>query len=107
MKDGTAQVIPRKYRREYIPLEGRIVALADTFDALTSRRPYKDPYPVDVAYDIIKQERGKQFDPDIVDIFINNYNKIIKIKEEVNLSDQGTAEIFIRSERDNKTGINE
>ncbi len=74
---------PQGLEGENIPLVGRIVKLVDVFDALTSRRPYKDPYSVETACDIIKQESGKHFDPLLVDIFIANINEITKIKEEV------------------------
>ena len=76
---------PQGLFRDNIPLTGRIVSLADAFDALTSKRPYKDPFPVEVACDIIKQERGQHFDPDIVDIFLENIDEILKIKAEVAL----------------------
>jgi putative two-component system response regulator len=64
-----------------IPLAARIVALADTFDALTSKRPYKDPYPFEVACDIIKKERNQHFDPAIVDVFLENIDEILTIKQ--------------------------
>jgi putative two-component system response regulator len=64
-----------------IPLAARIVALADTFDALTSKRPYKDPYPFEVACDIIKKERNQHFDPAIVDVFLENIDGILTIKQ--------------------------
>lgn len=54
---------------ENIPLPGRIVAVADVFDALTHRRPYKDPWPVDRAVDEIAQGAGGQFDPGVVEVF--------------------------------------
>jgi len=57
--------------------------LTDVFDALTSKRPYKDPFPVEVALDIIKKERGEHFDPDVVDVFFENIDEILKIKDEV------------------------
>jgi len=63
-----------------IPISGRITALADTFDALTSKRPYKNPYPPEVTLDILRKERGKHFDPDILDIFISNFDKFIEIR---------------------------
>ena len=53
-----------------IPLPARIVGLVDCFDALTSPRVYKQPYPVDMACDLIIRERGESFDPDLVDVFI-------------------------------------
>jgi len=60
---------PEGFSGDNIPLVGRIVGLADAFDALTSKRPYKDPFPVEVALDIIKKDRGQHFDPDVVDVF--------------------------------------
>ena len=53
-----------------IPLSGRIVAVADVFDALTHGRPYKQAWSVIEAQAEIKRERGKQFDPDVVDAFL-------------------------------------
>jgi len=72
---------PQGLAGEEIPLVGRIVGLADVFDALTSKRPYKDPFPVEKAIDIIKKERGEHFDPHIVDVFLENIDEILKIKE--------------------------
>jgi putative two-component system response regulator len=66
-----------------ISLAARIVGLADVFDALTSKRPYKDPFPVKVALDIIKKERGQHFDPELVDVFIENIDEVLEIKAEV------------------------
>ena len=66
-----------------IPLSGRIAAVADVFDALTSRRPYKDPFPVKKALRIIQEERGQHFDPAVVDVFLDNIESIMKINEEV------------------------
>ena len=53
-----------------IPLSGRIVAVADVFDALTHARPYKEAWPVDKALEEIAGQRGRQFDPDVVDGFL-------------------------------------
>ncbi|MFP4173362.1 MAG: HD domain-containing phosphohydrolase [Candidatus Hydrogenedentota bacterium] len=53
-----------------IPLAARIVALCDTYDALTSRRPYKEAFTHEFAKEIIVPERGEQFDPAIVDAFL-------------------------------------
>ena len=63
---------------EAIPLVGRIVALADVFDALISERPYKKAYSLEVAQDIIWKERGDHFDPKIVDIFLDNLDEFRK-----------------------------
>jgi len=74
---------PQGLAGENIPLVGRIVGLADVFDALTSKLPYKDPFSVEKAIDIIKQERGEHFDPHMVDVFLENIDEILQIKEEV------------------------
>lgn len=83
-----------------IPISGRIVAIADTFDALTSTRPYKDPYPFDVAVDIITSEKGKHFDPDITDLFIGNIESIRQIREEVGRMETVSLADFMWSHRD-------
>ncbi len=64
-----------------IPLCARIVALADVFDALTSQRPYKEPFPVDVARQMIIDESGKHFDPVIVEAFLARYDECVQLRE--------------------------
>ncbi|MDH5258321.1 MAG: response regulator [Gammaproteobacteria bacterium] len=66
---------------EDIPLVGRISALADVFDALSSERPYKKAWPLDKAIELIKEERGKHFDPKLVDIFLEHLDEIVAIRE--------------------------
>lgn len=67
-------------KREYeIPLCARIVAVADVFDALTSKRPYKKAFSFEESVDIIAEGRGKHFDPIIVDVFLNNIDRIKKL----------------------------
>lgn len=61
---------PRGLEGQEIPLCGRIVAVADVYDALTSKRVYKDAFTHEVARGIILDERGKHFDPDLVDAFL-------------------------------------
>ncbi len=63
-----------------IPIEGRVTAIADVFDALTSRRPYKEAFPVAKSLDIIAAERGTHFDPQVVDAFFAARNEILAIK---------------------------
>jgi response regulator RpfG family c-di-GMP phosphodiesterase len=64
------QGYPAGLAGEEIPISGRIVAVADVFDALTHERPYKDAWPIDQAVDEIRSLRGSQFDPDIVEVFM-------------------------------------
>jgi putative two-component system response regulator len=60
---------PHHLHGDEIPLAGRIVAVADVFDALTHERPYKQPWPVEQATAEVLSQRGRQFDPDVVDAF--------------------------------------
>ena len=62
---------PNKLKGDQIPLCGRVMAVADVYDALVSRRPYKDPYPHEVAVQEILKGKGAQFDPDVVDAFVS------------------------------------
>jgi len=59
-----------------IPLSARISALADVFDALTSKRPYKDAFSLEKSYGIIKDSKGTHFDPDVVDAFFETIDTI-------------------------------
>ena len=67
--DGTGY--PAGKSGEEIPLSGRIVALSDVYDALTSERSYKKAFSHSTAVEIITSERAKSFDPKIVDIFLD------------------------------------
>ena len=64
-----------------IPLSARIVAIADVFDALTSKRPYKDAWPVEKAVKLIQKESGQHFDPDLVPLFLQCLPEIEEIRE--------------------------
>ncbi len=66
---------------EAIPLTGRIAALADVFDALTSVRPYKKAWTVESAIDLIKESSGIHFDPDLVIVFLEQLPEILDIRE--------------------------
>jgi len=72
---------PLQLKGENIPLAGRIVALADVFDALTSVRPYKGAWSVEEAVNYINAQKEIHFDPALVDVFIEQLDEIIKIKE--------------------------
>jgi cyclic di-GMP phosphodiesterase len=71
---------PLGLKGEDIPLVGRIVAVADVFDALSSRRCYKEPFPLDKCFDIMREQRGSQFDPTVIDAFFQAREKIIFIQ---------------------------
>ncbi|MGE0087252.1 MAG: HD domain-containing phosphohydrolase [Desulfococcaceae bacterium] len=73
-----------------IPIAARIVGLVDAFDVIISRRPYKDPVPVEKALEIIQKDRGTHFDPDVVDIFVQFFDEVLKIKEELDAADHKT-----------------
>lgn len=100
MKKWNGKGYPQGLSGDNIPLAGRITGLADVFDALTSRRPYKDPYPVEVALDIIKKEHGQHFDPRVVDVFLESIDEILKIKAMVDSAEDVSLSDFTGSERD-------
>lgn len=77
--DGTGY--PQGLKGNNIPLVGRIVAVADVFDALVSERPYKKAWPVEKAVALIKEESGKHFDPEVVKGFMTNLDEIIKLSQ--------------------------
>lgn len=64
-----------------IPESARIVAIADVFDALSMRRPYKDPWPLDRILDTMTAERGRHFSPVLLDLFLDNLPRFLAIKE--------------------------
>jgi two-component system response regulator RpfG len=78
--DGTGY--PNGLHGEDIPVVARIVAVADVFDALVSKRPYKHAWPIVEAIDFLKSQRGKHFDPKCVDAFLADRTKIEKIYSE-------------------------
>jgi putative two-component system response regulator len=72
---------PNGLAGEQIPLLGRIVALADVFDALTNKRPYKEAWSVEAALDWISAQRGEHFDPALTDIFLSIMPNILAFME--------------------------
>lgn len=64
-----------------IPLEARIVAIADVFDALTSERPYKQAWSVEKAVSVIQEDSGSHFDPNLVPVFVDVLPQVLEIKE--------------------------
>jgi putative two-component system response regulator len=84
---------PRGLARDQIPFVGRIAAIADVFDALTSRRPYKSALPTETAVDIMRKGRGKQFDPSALDLFLRSLDDVLEIRTDDNL------QLLVRSPR--------
>lgn len=78
--DGTGY--PRQLKGEDIHIYGRIVSLADVFDALTHNRCYKDAWEIDRVLDYLRDRRGTDFDPTLVDIFFENLDQFLAIIEE-------------------------
>lgn len=71
---------PSGLKGQDIPASGRIAALADVFDALTSVRPYKKAWPLEEAVDLIRANRGKHFDPELADLFLDDVGAFVAIK---------------------------
>ena len=67
---------PYNLKGEDIPIEGRITAIADVFDALVSKRPYKKAWSFDEAIELLQKESGEHFDPQLVELFILNIDKV-------------------------------
>ena len=72
---------PKGIRGEDIHLYARIGAIADVFDALGSKRCYKDPWPLDMIIDHLKEKRGKQFDPGLIDWVIENIDLMKDVRK--------------------------
>jgi len=70
---------PQQLAGEDIPLEGRITAVADVFDALSSKRCYKEPFPPDKCFEIMESERGTHFDPRVLDAFLEHREDVAAI----------------------------
>ena len=73
---------PNGMKGEDTPMVGRICAVSDVFDALTSQRPYKKAWPVEAAVAEIVRGRGHHFDPDLVDLFTQNLDEILQIRSQ-------------------------
>ena len=73
---------PKGLAGNAIPIEGRIVAVADEFDALSSARPYKEAFPLDRCLKILIDSRGKHFDPRVLDAFLRRKEEAIRVRED-------------------------
>ncbi len=72
---------PRGLKGEEIPIEGRIVAVADVFDALSSKRPYKEPFPLEKCIEILEEGKGTHFDARLVDLFLGKLDEVVVIRD--------------------------
>ncbi|MFC1650182.1 response regulator [Candidatus Latescibacterota bacterium] len=93
--DGTGY--PNGLAGKEIPLLARITAVGDVFDALMSKRPYKEPFSLEKSLSIIKEDSGKHFDPEVIDAFLSIIDEILEIKEKYK-DDEGSKYIEITSQ---------
>ncbi|WP_394145067.1 HD domain-containing phosphohydrolase [Vibrio atypicus] len=77
--DGTGY--PKQLKGEDIPIEGRITAIIDVFDALASKRSYKQPWSNEEIYQHIKDQRGIHFDPHLCDVFLRIFDKCVALRD--------------------------
>ena len=91
-RSSTAAAIRTGWRATDIPLCGRIVALADVYDALTTKRVYKPAFSHEKAVAIIREGRGRHFDPDIVDAFEANEERFVAIREQLTRREEQEAQ---------------
>ncbi len=85
---------PRGLAGTEVPLAGYITAIADVFDALTSKRPYKEAYSVDRAFDIITKEKATHFHPDVIEAFFSLAPEIEEIRREYDDTPDGQSALF-------------
>ena len=78
--DGTGYPVGKKGLE--IPLSARIVAIADVFDALTSKRPYKEAFSFELSMNILEEGKGRHFDPNILEVFLTNRSRVKQMYDE-------------------------
>ncbi|MDQ6963965.1 MAG: HD domain-containing phosphohydrolase, partial [Mariprofundales bacterium] len=71
---------PKGLAGEEIPIEGRITAICDVFDALLSARPYKEPWSLEETVDLIRREAGRHFDPALTQLLLDNIDTMTAIR---------------------------
>lgn len=74
---------PKGLQGEQIHIFGRIVALVDVFDALLTKRSYKDEWRINQALSYITEESGKHFDPKLIDLFVDNFGRFLEIRQKL------------------------
>lgn len=77
--DGTGY--PHGLHGDEIPISGKIISVCDVFDALTTKRPYKVPSSNQMAFDIIKKDKGTHFDPDVANVFLKRFDEILAVQD--------------------------
>ncbi len=85
---------PNRLAGEAIPLSGRVVAVADVFDALTSARPYKPAWTADRARTLLESESGKHFDATCVDAFLSTWDTVLQIQETFQDEEAGDVPVY-------------
>lgn len=88
---------PRGLRGDDIPLEGRIAAIADVFDALTTDRVYRKAFPLPAALAVMRDGRGKHFDPELLDQFLDSLDAVLATRE--GIQDDGPGDPVDRVDR--------
>jgi putative two-component system response regulator len=76
--DGTGY--PLGLRGQQIPIEGRITAVADVFDALSSARPYKEAFSCEKCFDLMRESRETHFDPEVLDAFFRRADQVLQVQ---------------------------
>lgn len=84
---------PRGLKGAEIPVEARVVAVADVFDALTTRRPYKEAMPLEAARQYLEEKKGREFDPACVDAFLSRWDEVAAIARPKSSSAEPKTEI--------------
>ncbi len=90
---------PQGLSGENIHLSGRICAIADVFDALTSERPYKKIISNEKSKEIMKKERGKHFDPKLLDLFFEQFAEVLAIQEKYRMDTQFRTDLDLEEWR--------
>lgn len=86
---------PNRLAGDAIPLEGRIAAICDVFDALLSSRPYKDGWPLEKVVAFMREQSGQHFDPTLVDLFLAHLDDFVAIRERFRDEPAGLAEAVV------------
>jgi putative two-component system response regulator len=89
--DGTGY--PKGLKGNDIPIEGRVTAVADVFDALSTKRAYKPAFPLEKCLDILREGRGSHFDPMVLDAFFARLDEVLDVFREFGDADQDEIDV--------------